>query len=79
MAKVSGPLFSIAAHGSIGGAVTYSQRSTHNHARFQKKQKDYVSPARATQRELFSTTNGWWDLLTPEEQAGFAGYDELDE
>ncbi len=78
MAKVLGPLFSIAAHGTIGGAVTYSQRRTHNHARFQKKQKDYVSPARATQRNNFKEVAGWWNLLTPEEQASFAGYDESD-
>ncbi len=68
MAKLKGPLFSLAAHGTLGGAITYSQRKTHNHARFQKKQMDYVNDARQAQREQFLVSNALWKTLSAEEK-----------
>jgi len=79
MAKLTGPLFSLSAHGTLGGVLTYSTRKIVKQVRYQRKQKDYESPARAEQRAYFRTICDWWNLLTPEEQASFAGYDKLDE
>lgn len=69
MAKLIGPLFSIAAHGTIGKAVTYSRRPTHNHARYQKKQKDRYTLARDLQRIKFGIASRIWANLTEEEKA----------
>lgn len=69
MAKVKAPLFSLAAHGTIGDAVTYSQRRTHNHVRFQKAQKDRYTLARDLQRIKFGIAGRIWANLTEEEKA----------
>jgi len=69
MAKLIGPLFSIAAHGTIGDAVTYSQRRTHNHARYQKKQKDNPSYSQNMQRIKFGAVSRLWANLTPAQKA----------
>ena len=68
MAKLTGPLFSVAAHGTLGKAITYSKRNTHNHARFQKAQKDFVSIPRGAQRSKFFFANVLWRNLTQEQK-----------
>lgn len=68
MAKIKGPLLSLAASGSMGPRLTFSQRSSGQQARFQKAQTDYINDARQQQRSYFSTAEGWWHELTPAEK-----------
>ena len=68
MAKVNGPLFSIAAHGTLGGALTFSQRKTSNQARFQKPQKDFLTLTRSLQRIKFGIASRIWANLTQAEK-----------
>ena len=68
MAKVNGPLFSIAAHGTLGSAITFSQRKSSNQVRFQKIQKDFVSNARALQRIKFRIASQIYSNLTQEQK-----------
>lgn len=68
MAKLSGPLLSLSAAGTLGEVLTFSQRKIVNQVRYQRGQKDYVNPARATQRGYFQTAAGWWGELTTTEQ-----------
>jgi len=76
MAKLTGPLFSQAASGTMGPRLTFSQRKSGQQVRFQRKQKDYVNTARTTQRGYFQTAAGWWSEMTAAEKSSFAGYDE---
>lgn len=73
MAKLEGPLLSLSASGSIGSELTFSRRRTIKQVRYQKKQKDRVTPGRTTQRSLFAMGVNWWHQLTTDEQ------DEWDE
>lgn len=68
MAKVSGPLFSIAAHGTLGEVITYSKRCTHHHVRFQKKQKRYTNTASSLQKIKFGAAGSIWANLTQEQK-----------
>jgi len=68
MAKLVGPLFSLDAHGSVGRAITFSERRSGPQVRFQKKQVDTATPTRLTQRGYFSKAVDWWHKLTPSEQ-----------
>ena len=72
MAKLKGPLFSNDAHGTLGGALTYSKRKIVKQVRFQKKQKDRVTPSRITQRGYFQMAVSWWNELTKPEQNEWA-------
>lgn len=51
--KVSGPLQSEQASGTIAGVLTFSKRQSGQQARFQKKQKDRQSVDQLAQRFLF--------------------------
>lgn len=53
MAKVTGPLLSETAHGTIAGTLTFSLRKTGQQVRFQRKQKDKITPLRTLQRDRF--------------------------
>jgi len=68
VAKLDGPLFSLAAHGKFAKCLTYSRRPGVNVARFQRKQKDYKTDAQAIQRQRFLTANAIWRNLTPEQK-----------
>jgi len=68
MVKIRGPLLSSAASGTVGPRLTFSRRSTGQQARFQRKQKDYVSAGRAQQRLWFSMAEAWWHELSQEER-----------
>lgn len=78
MAKLRGPLFSLQAHGTIAGALTFSERKKVSQVRFQKKQRDRITVPRTTQRGYFTTAFAWWHEMSSTEQAGFAGYDDGD-
>jgi len=78
MAKLKSPLFSHSASGALGDTLTYSKRPGAHTVRFQRKQKDIITDARTIQRAYFSTSARWWGEMTPNEQAGFDGYDEKD-
>lgn len=72
MTKLKGPLFSATAHGTLGEVLTYSTRKIVKQVRFQRKQKDKVTPLRTTQREYFRMAISWWHELTSEEQSEWA-------
>ena len=69
MAKLSGPLLSVKASGSVGERLTFSERKSGSQARFQKAQKDVITAKRTTQRGYFRTSCDWWNTLTADEQA----------
>lgn len=69
MAKTKGPLFSLEAHGTIGKEITFSQRKSGSQVRYQKKQKDYESADRQTQRNAYRYGIELWNSLTPTEKA----------
>ncbi len=68
MTKLVAPLLSLDAHGTLGGALTYSKRSSGPQVRFQKKQRGLATSAQTIQRAFFQTAVGWWHELTPTEQ-----------
>jgi len=68
MAKLTGPLFSESAHGTLGDAITYSARGKRKQARYQRAQKDYETDARALQRLKFYVSSRVWLYLTLEEK-----------
>ena len=68
MAKLTGPLFSLNAKGSIGKELTFTDRRSGAQVRFQKKQTDISTPSRVINRGYFKTAVGWWHILTPSEQ-----------
>jgi hypothetical protein len=76
MAKTTGPLMSISAHGTMGGALTYSARKNVNQCRFQKKQHYTATTAQSTQRSYFQKATGWWSEMTTAEKSQFNGYEE---
>ena len=57
MTKITGPLFSENASGTIAGFLTFSKRSTGQQVRWQKKQKDAESAGQVAQRADFSTAS----------------------
>lgn len=73
MAKLIGPLFSVEAHGTVAGVLTYSDRKIVKQVRYQRKQKDRATPKRTTQRGYFQMAVSWWHELTSDEQAEWHG------
>jgi len=78
VAKLDGPLFSLAAHGKFAKCLTYSRRPGVNVARFQRDPKYRKSDEQEEERDLFDAGLDWWDWMTPEEQAEFDGYNDDD-
>jgi hypothetical protein len=68
MAKLMAPLFSISAHGTVGGVLTYSKRKTANQVRFQQAQRDIETIPRSLQRIKFGASGGVWSNLTQEQK-----------
>ena len=68
MAKIILPLLSENASGSIGPELTFSQRKTGQQVRFQRKQKDVITPARTAQRAKFLQGLLLWNSLTETEK-----------
>lgn len=67
--KVTGPLFSIEAHGSVSDALTFSKRTSGQQVRFQKKQKDVITADRTTQRAKFLLGLDLWRALPDNEKS----------
>ena len=67
MAKITGPLFSTAAHGLLGPRLCYSHRSR-NVCRIQRPQRDANTAQQQTQRYFFSLAATAWGLLTDDEK-----------
>jgi len=68
MAKITGPLLSQEARGSIGPRLTFSVRKSGQQARFQSPQKDVVTVKRTVQREKFSLGLDLWRSLPDNEK-----------
>jgi len=68
MVKLTGPLMSLEARGSLGPGLTYSERKSGSQVRFQQPQKDNITPARTIQRKYFIIAITWWYKLTSTEQ-----------
>jgi hypothetical protein len=61
--KLIGPLHSHQARGTIAGNLTFSQRKSGAQVRWQKKQKDVITPARTAQRDEFLSARDSWFIL----------------
>jgi len=68
MAKINGPLLSVKASGTIGPRLTFSVRKSGQQARFQRAQKDRITPNRTLQRAKFLLGLTMWRLLPPDEK-----------
>jgi hypothetical protein len=51
--KIEGALFSVGASGTFGKVLTFSIRSGKQFCRFQRKQKDILTPKREFQRKKY--------------------------
>jgi len=68
MAKLTGPLFSVDARGSVGRELTYASRKSGRHVRFQKKQTDYENANRAPIRAAFANGIILWNSMPLDEK-----------
>ena len=68
MAKITGPLLSQEAQGSVSPCFTFSNRKTGQQVRWQNKQKDRVTPDRTVQRQKFSLGLDLWRSLPDNEK-----------
>ena len=68
MAKLKGPLFSIAAHGTLGKVLTYFTIGAKTRGRYQRRQKNVYTLARDLQRIKFGIASRIWVHLTEEEK-----------
>lgn len=78
MPKVTGPLFSLGAGGTLGKAITY--KGSISGARVEKvpRPRNVRSAAQVLQRNEFKDGASFWKTLTPEEKAAYtAGGDVL--
>jgi hypothetical protein len=69
MAKLTGPLLSVNAHGTVADVLTFSKRSSGNQVRYQRAQKDYENAARKIARDAFRNALLLWNALTAAEKA----------
>lgn len=60
--KITNPFHSQSASGTFGGLLTFSERKTGSQVRFQRKQKDKITPARTLQRNRFLQAQNMWGL-----------------
>lgn len=60
--RVTLPLQSLTAHGTIAGNLTFSVRHGRQLARFQRKQKDRITAPRTAQRNKFAVAMSMWPL-----------------
>lgn len=61
MAKLTNPLHSLSARGTIAGGLTFSLRTSGQQVRWQRKQIDVRSPARLAQRTKFLLGRDSWN------------------
>ena len=63
MAKVTSPLFSLEAHGDLGGALRYQKRKGTNYVKKLNNLPSSVSAGqRAWRQHYIDTWNAWWKL-----------------
>ena len=55
--KVSGPLFSQEAHGTLGDVLTFSKKNVGQLVRHQRKQRDILTFLREKQRQKFQNAS----------------------
>jgi hypothetical protein len=79
MAKLTGPLLSLSASGTIGNVLTFSKRSSGNQTRYQRRNIDRETTAQLSQRAMFKEAAGWWHEMTAAEQANFDDYTKGDD
>jgi hypothetical protein len=68
MAKLKGPLFSVAAHGTVGKALTYSTIGSKTRGRYQRKTGTHTSEEQRMMREKFYVIQYLWKILTAPEK-----------
>lgn len=68
MAKITGPLYSKTASGTIAKNITFSLRGSGQQCRLQKKQLDRITSGRTEQREKYKATYQSWLGLTISEK-----------
>ena len=69
MAKLTGPLLSFTASGSVGPSMTFSARKSGPQVRYQRKQADLVTADRTTERDYFIEAYEHWNTLSGEDKA----------
>lgn len=69
MAKLSGPLFSLQASGSVGPRLTFSQRKSGPQVRLQKAQLDVTTAGRTIERDFFIEAYEHWNTLSDADKA----------
>jgi len=74
MAKISGPLLSLAARGSVGPRLTFSLRPSGQQARFQRSQTDFDTSARTIERDFFIEATEQWATLTADNKQDWTDY-----
>lgn len=74
MAKITGPLYSQKASGSIADVLTFSERKSGAQVRFQKKQADHITAGRAEVRGLYRLITARWRCMTSGEKAVYNSY-----
>ncbi len=72
MAKLTGPLFSMEARGTMGGAVTYQKGFGGNRATRVPRHRDALTSGQVTQRSVFQVASDEWRWLGAEGKAGYA-------
>ena len=68
MVKLTGPLFSNTASGTLADALTFSHRTSGAQVRTQRKQKDRVTALRTAQRAKFLLGLDLWRSMPDNER-----------
>ena len=71
MAKVDGPLLSLDASGSVGGAMTFSKWKGRNYVRQKTKPANPQTAGQTTQRTAFSNAVAGWHALLEADQTAW--------
>ncbi len=74
MAKLKGPLFSLAAHGALGKELTYSKRQSGATCRNQKKQPYANTAAQQPVNTFFDESRAAWATLSDTDKADWATF-----
>ena len=77
MPKVTGPLFSLDAKGTLAGAITYQGTPKGPRVGRVPRHKDALSDAQLAHRELFLEARDAWLALSPEEKAQWTATGQL--
>jgi len=72
MPKVTGPLLSFSASGSVSPLLTFSIRKSGQQVRYQKKQKDVLTDDRIEARANYSAAVSAWNVLSAPEKLAYS-------